>query len=240
LADVPSGLPCDVPNDDVFGDMLFSTRHPIGAKPYGCVVVSATDAHPVFDGISSARFQVGPDDCSGNSGFDDCANDRSRHEIGERLQPTNGHVIRYETHVFIPSQQPFKPSGGNILFLTQINFNEPFGIVAYLEVGPSNQLMIRTHVGLTTDILKKYPVATQVFDRWIQVDYEIKSTPQDDGYLKVFVDGVLAVDETRQTLPSSRASNSLTLGIYNAFKSRASEPFGTQVVYFDGVRKIVQ
>ena len=240
----PVGSPCvNAADADVWGPMQFETSQPINAKSYGCLLVNSTDSQPTFDGKRSARFEVRSGDCSSNTGWDDCPNDRSRHEIGEsNIGPTQGQIISWDTRVFIPSQPRFRPRGQNIMFLTQINYSDDknYGTVAYLEVGENNELMIRTHVELSFQILKKYVVAQNTLDRWVKVRYEIKSSANADGYLKVYVDDVLAVDEQRVTLPTLASKNYLKIGIYNAYKSMAAEAYGTQVVYFDGLTKSVK
>jgi hypothetical protein len=240
----PLGTPCfNVSDPDVLGPMQFETSQSINAKSYGCLIVNSADSQPVIDGNRSARFEVRPGDCSASTGWDDCPNDRSRHEINEsNIASTQGQVISWETKVFVPTQPRLRPRGKNMLSLTQINYgdNNNYGTVAYLEVGENNELMIRTHVGLSFQILNKYVVAQNPVNRWVKVRYEIKSSANPDGYLKVYVDDVLAVDEQRVTLPSLTAKNYLKIGIYNSYKSMASEAYDTQVVYFDGLTKTVK
>ena len=240
----PIGNPCfNVPDSDVFGPMQFETSQSINAKSYGCLVVNAADAQPVVDGKRSVRFEVRPGDCSAGTGWDDCSNDRSRHEINEsNIGPTQGQVIAWDTKVFIPAQPRLRPRGKNMMSLTQINFSDDknYGTIAYLEVGENNELIIRTHVGLSFQILNKYVVAQNPVDRWVKVRYEIKSSASSDGYLKVYVDDALAVDEQRVTLPTLSSKNFLKIGIYNSYKSMASEAYDTQVVYFDGLAKTVK
>ena len=244
VLNTPLGNPCvNVSEVDVLGPMQFETSQSINAKSYGCLIVNSSDSQPAFDGKRSARFEVRPGDCSANTGWDDCPNDRSRHEINEsNIGPTQGQVISWDTRVFVPAQPRFRPSGKNIMFLTQINYsdNNNYGTVAFLEVGENNELIIRTHVGLSFQILKKYVVAQNPVNRWVKVRYEIKSSANADGYLKVYVDDALAVDEQRVTLPTSLSKNFLKIGIYNAYKSMASEAYDTQVVYFDGLTKTVK
>jgi hypothetical protein len=239
----PTGAPCTDTSIDATGGLRFETSAPRGAQAYGCLAVDAAAAQPVFDGTQSLRFEVRPGDCSANDfGYSDCPNDRSRHEINESSRPgTQGKLVVYEMRVFVPAQPRLFPQGGNVLFLTQINFTQDdlYGTTAYLEVGRSGELLVRTHVGFTWDILKQHVVHANPVDRWVHVRFEIKSTAQPDGYIKVYVDGVLKVDEVRATLPNASAGHSLRLGIYNAFLSRASEPYRTQVVYFDGIKKQV-
>ena len=241
VLETPAGTSCagvDVP--DVFSTVRFATSHPIRVTAYGCLVVDAADGLPVLDGTQSARFEVRPEDCTASASFDDCTNDRSRHEIQESfVGSTEGQTLVYDTHVYIPSQPRFRPVGDNLLFLTQINYGDPdsYGTVAYLEVGQAGELMIRTHQGLGWDVHEQYVVATNPVDRWVNVRYEIKSTAGSDGFLKVYVDGDLRVDEVRQTLPTPVGANTIKFGIYNAFKSDAEEAYETQVVFFDGIAK---
>lgn len=236
------GTSCAVAgNTDVLGGLRFQTSHRINANDYGCLIVRKDQGHPVFDGAESARFEVRPADCSASASFDDCKQDRSRHEINETtLEPTSGSTLVYTTRLFIPEQERFKPRGRNTLFLTQINFVDGaglYGTLAYLEVADNGDLLVRTDKDFTFGIKAQYPVYQKPFGKWIKVMWEIRSTPAADGYLRVYVDDVLRVNESRATLPSATATNRLKIGIYNVFKSRASEPYANQVVYFDGIAR---
>ncbi|WP_353202607.1 hypothetical protein [Polynucleobacter sp.] len=62
----------------------------------------------------------------------------------------------------------------------------------------------------------------------------IKSTDASDGYIRIYVNDKLVINETRATLPISDAFDTLRVGIYNSSMSFASQPWQTQVVYFDG------
>lgn len=231
-------------NTDVFGGLTFQTSHRLNARDYGCLIVRKDAGHPVFDGAESARFEVRAGDCNASASYDDCTQDRSRHEINEITQlPTNGRTLAYTTHVYIPRQANFKPHGKNTLFLTQINFvdtGDVYGTLAYLEVADNGDLLVRSDTGFTFGIEKKYPVYSNPVGKWIKVGWEIRSSTGPDGYLKVYVDDVLMVNESRPTLPSATAANRLRLGIYNVFLSKALEPYGNQVVFFDGISKSVR
>ena len=230
-------------NTDVLGGLAFQTSHRINARDYGCLIVRKDAGHPVVDGAESARFEVRDGDCNATATYDDCTQDRSRHEINETTQePSNGKTLVYVTHVFIPQQGRLKPRGRNTLFLTQINVvdGDEYGTLAYLEVGERGELMVRTDKGFSFAIEQQYTVATDPAGRWIKVAWEIRSSTGADGYLKVYVDDVLKVNESRPTLPTATAANRLKIGIYNVFRSRALEPYGNQVVYFDGIAKFVR
>jgi hypothetical protein len=235
--------PCETSsNEDVFGGLSFKTSHPINQTDYGCALVSKADGFPVFNGTQSARFEVRPGDCSASSGWDDCPNDRSRHEINESdWGSTEGELLIYELMVYIPSKPQIRPLGSNLLFLTQINVRNRslYTTLAYLEVNQFGELLIRTHEGFTWKIKEKYIVHDNPTEKWIKLKFEVKSTSEKNGYLKVFVNDELKVHETRQTLPDASSGHSLKFGIYNAYKSKAVEPFGKQIVYFDAISKSV-
>ena len=230
-------------NTDALGGLALQTSHRVNARDYGCLIVRKDAGHPVFDGAESARFEVRDGDCSATATYDDCTQDRSRHEINETtVAPSNGTTLVYTTHLFIPEQARLKPRGRNTMFLTQINVvdGDDYGTLAYLEVADNGELWVRTDKGFSFGIEQQYPVHANPVAKWIKITWEIKSSTGADGYLKVYVDDVLKVNESRPTLPSATASNRLKIGIYNVFRSRATEPYGTQVVYFDGISRSVR
>ena len=227
-------------SSDVFKGMTVFSMHPTGEKPHGCQLVTAGDGAPVLDGQFAAKFLIKPGDCSASQGFDDCSNDRSRHEISEMSRPPDGQPIIYETNLYIPAQERFRPRGNNIMFLSQVNAGDEnvFNTLAYLEVGEDGALYIRTHVGFTWEVAKLYPVYENPIGKWINVRYELlPSVSASNGYLRVFVDGSKVVDESRATLPSANGYNNLRVGIYNAFISKATDPYKDQVIYFDSVTR---
>jgi polysaccharide lyase-like protein len=230
----------DTLNADAFGGVPFITfLDPIS---YGCRIVNAADGHPVHDGSQSARFELRANECNASPASPDCQTDRSRYEVFEnnRGTSTDGRIVTYELWVYIPAQPRIRPRGGNLLFLDQIQYlppdGEAGGVLAYLEVGSNGELMIRTHRGFTFDIQQQYTVVPNPAGTWNKIVWEIKSTTTADGYVRVYANDVLRVDETKPTLPNAGWRHSLKIGIYNAFKSQASEPYDTQVVYFDGIK----
>ena len=144
--------------------------------------------------------------------------------------------------VYIPSKPQIRPLGSNLLYLAQINVTNRsfYTTLAFLEVNQFGELLIRTHEGFTWKIKEKYIVHDNPTDKWIKLKFEVKSTSEKDGYLKVFVNDELKVHETRQTLPDSGSGHSLKFGIYHAYKSKAVEPYGKQIVYFNAISKSVK
>jgi hypothetical protein len=246
LIATPAGTSCVTERDpDVFG-VAFDTVNTVQSQSHGCIIVNSTDKQPVFDGLRSARFEVRPEDCGASVSFNDCTNDRSRHEISEKEgASTSGQVITWEENIYIPKQTRFRPkgNGNNALFITQINFKNKadYGTIAYLEIGQNGELIVSTHIDFTWIVKKKHIIANSFpVDTWTNIKFEVLSTAQSNGYIRVYLNGKLVVEENRPTLPTAEHSNMMRFGIYNAFKSLATEPYTTQVIYFDGVKKSVR
>lgn len=236
------GTPIDnISDSDVLGGILFENVNKYNNKPYGGLIVSKSNGYPVYDGDKSARFEIRDGDCGWNDNFSDCATDRSRSEFFEsNRQASSGKTITYTENVFIPSQSKFKPNGGNLLVLTQVNFADSanaFGALTYLVMENNNRLLIRTHREFTWEKLNDYTITSSPYDKWINIKYVIKASDSNDGEIKVYVDDKLLFTETRPTLITKSGAILMKFGIYNSFKSRATESFSTQVVYFDGISK---
>ena len=249
----PAGMVCanDYSNTDVFGNIIFTVSHPINASPWGCLIVDKANNQPVYSGSQSVRFEIRPGDCSAAPSFNDCVNDRSRWEIFQnRNASTLGQIITYEYAVYIPAQtqiQPTPKSGGYPLtVLTQINWQcitrsqcpsigtDGYGALAFLKIDYTGTLSLETKKGFTWDSNQVVTVDSNPYNKWIKLTYVIKSTTAADGYIRIYVNDKLVINETRATLPISDAFDTLRVGIYNSNMSFASQPWQTQVVYFDG------
>jgi hypothetical protein len=230
-----------VKNQDVFNELIFDNVNTEGNKSYGSLIVSKTNGYPVFDGNESARFELRNGDCGWNSGFNDCATNRMRTEMYEvNPQSEIGKIISYTENIYIPAQSKFRPAGNNLMVLTQINYSDTlntFGALAYLVMENNNTLLIRTHKDFTWDWNKNYTITTTPYDRWITIKYQIKVSDKSDGELAVFIDGNKLFSEVRPTLITKSGRVYMKFGIYNSFTDRATEPFQTQIMYFDGIRK---
>jgi hypothetical protein len=230
-------------NSDVFSNLTLGTTHPINAKSYGCLIVNKNENFPTFDGSQSSRFEVRNGDCSGNTGFNDCVNDRSRHEINEtNLSNLLGKTVVYQTYLYIPSQKRFRPAGNNLLVLSQVNYsdNKNFGALSYIVMGENNNLFIQTHKGFTWEPNKQVTISNSPYDKWFNIRYETKLSNGTDGNFKVYVNDQLLINEDRATLPTNNSYLGLRLGIYNSFKSAAKESYDTQILYIDGVTRTIK
>lgn len=226
-------------SDDLVTGFSVVTVHPINQKEYGCLVVSGDDGFPVLAGKQSFRIEVRPGDCSASSGWDDCPNDRSRHEIKEREDTCNGETSIYEANYYVPIQPKFKPRGDNIMFLGQLNTEDEgyHGTLVYLEVDNDQNLLLRTHKGFSWDIDKQVVVASNIFERWINLRYEVYASTDSTGYFRVYIDDKLVLSESRPTIPSENGYLELRVGIYNSFISEADEAFENQVIFVDQMKK---
>jgi len=232
-------------NLDVFNGITFFTVHYLNSKPWGCNIVSGSDKHPIYSQKETVRVEVRPGDCSGNSGFNDCINDRSRHEMEENVfESTNGKTIVYNEKMFIPSQAGFLPEGNNgypLLVLNQITATDSsnFNVLLYLKMGKGNKLQIRLHKNLNFSTFQEYLISDAPFDKWFNIKYILKSSSNPDGNIKVFVDDSLIVDYSGFTIPSIGGKNSFRFGIYNSGISFVTQPFINQIVYFDSIEKLI-
>ena len=235
-------------NTDVFGNLAFWVSSVIGSKSWSCLIVNKSDGQPVFDGNQSVRFEIRPGDCTAPNynSTSDCVNDRSRSEIntadqnsGVHPPSTQGQIITYEYRVYIPTQPLIRPAsaaGSSVLMvLTQLRNTHTSDALAYLCVDATGGLYLQTHEGFSWTPLQKVTIDTKPQDKWIKMKYVVKSTSASDGYVKIYVNDALVINETRATLPDAAQTQMLKIGIYDSFLSAATQPWQTQVVYFDGI-----
>ena len=237
-------------NTDVFGNLAFWVSSVIGSKSWSCLIVNKSDGQPVFDGNQSVRFEVRPGDCTApNYGStSDCVNDRSRSEInnadmnsGVHPPSTQGQIITYEYRVYIPTQPLIRPASIKGISqplsttLTQLRNTNTSDALVFLMIDETGGLFLQTHEGFSWLPLQKVTIDTKPQDKWIKMKYVVKSTSASDGYVKIYVNDALVINETRATLPDAAQTQMLKIGIYDSFLSAAAQPWQTQVVYFDGI-----
>ena len=249
----PAGTQCanDFSNTDVFGNITFTVSQPINASSWGCLVVDKANNQPIYSGSQSVRFEVRPGDCSAATSFNDCVNDRSRWEIFQnRNTSTAGQIITYEYAIYIPAQIQIQPtpksSGYPQTILTQVTWEcltrsqcsglgtDGFGGLAFLKIDYTGTLSLETFKDFNWTANPRLVIDSNPYNKWIKFRYVIKSTAASDGYIQIYVNDKLVINETRATLPNSSAFDTLAVGIYNSNMSFAAQPWQTQVVYFDG------
>jgi hypothetical protein len=259
------GATVNASNTDAFGNINFvvgGTDYGT-AKPYNCMVVDQANNQPVYSGTQSVRFENRVGDCFiGRGPYDDCANDRQHNDLqswtwSKSYNTSQGQIITYEHAVYIPSQPMIQPPP------TQVNGLAPFTVLAqvkwtcssinpctnadtngtgtliYLVIDYKSNLHITTLKDFTWNTNQMVTIDTNPYNKWIKFKYVIKSTANADGYIQVYANDKLVVNETRATLPNTNAMDYLKVGIYNSFLSSSTQ-WQTQVVYFDGFSTLVQ
>jgi hypothetical protein len=243
----PAGTPClsSTNSTDIFGNTNYRVSHTIKASTWGCLLVNKSDGQPVFDGTQSVRFEIRPGDCNASNSFDDCVNDRSRWELMSNgtLDPsTQGQIITYQYYVYIPSQPLLRPAtraGAPATVqtvLTQLNWfsSTDHSILAGLFVDSAGGLFVRTNKDFGYIPSQDVVVDSNPYNKWIKLTYVVKSTTATDGYIRIYANDKLLINETRATLPYFNSTTLLKVGFYNSVLSAAAQPWQTQVAYFDG------
>ena len=255
----PAGTPCltSTKSTDVFGSTNYIVFQTINASTWGCLLVNKSDGQPVFDGNQSVRFEVRPGDCNANSGWSDCANDRSRWELqsdDHKWASTQGKIITYQYYVYVPYQpQILPPTRTDVrdrtasTLLSQLNWysrtnkdtTTGHSIMAGLYVNESGGFYVLTNKDFGYTPNQKILIDTNPYDKWIKMTYVVKSTTAADGYIKIYANDKLVVDETRATLPDTDCTTLIRIGFYNTFLSVTSLAWQTQVAYYDGLSTTV-
>jgi Polysaccharide lyase len=255
----PPGTPCltSTKSTDVFGSTNYTVFQTINASTWGCLLVNKSDGQPVFDGNQSLRFEVRPGDCNANSGWDDCINDRSRWELQSydlKGASTQGKIITYQYYVYVPYQpQILPPTRADVrdrtaqTLLSQLNWYSrtdtnaatSHSIMAGLYVNDSGGFYVLTNKDFGYTPNQKILIDTDPYDKWIKMTYVVKSTTAADGYIKIYANDKLVVDETRATLPNTDCTTVIRVGFYNSFLSVTSLAWQTQVAYYDGISTTV-
>jgi len=226
---------------DVASGWHFSKSLPNGFKRHGFQVVDQKDGHPIRLGSQSIRFEVRPGDCSSHSGWDDCANDRERHELIQRdgLQREDD-VFWFAWSLFVPADYPnvyptktalgqFNQIKNNVIWMFQ-NMDGGYYVDDQVPgVGSSRR---------TERIVEQ----SEFQGRWIDLLVHAKFTSGDDGFFKVYVDHALKFAHAGQTMAKGDQSP-FKFGIYRSFISRYlmrnpdAKGVPTQIAYYDEVRK---
>ena len=262
----PAGTACtsSFSNTDAFGNVKLQLS--VGSTAWGCLVVDKANNQPTYSGSQSVRFEVREGDCDSThtfiSGSDlnasDCSTSRSRYEIYEISgNSTEGKILTFEYSIYVPTQPLIQPTTAKgapstpLTMLTQINWackgipcptlgSNGYGTLVLLKTDYTGTLYLQTSKDFTSTPNQVVAIDTKPQDKWIKLKYVIKSTAAADGFIWVYANDKLVINETRATLPNSSSTDALKFGIYNSSKSSAAEPWQTQVVYFDGISTTVQ
>ena len=202
-----------------------------GFKPYGVCIVDKNEGHPTRLGQQSLRFELRDGDCGYGSSWNDCDNDRQRHELASQKFKSNANYwfawsiyLSDDYQVIYPAKNAlgqFHQSDGFPLFMFQ-NHNGGYHLDRQFNHRTFNHMKLLEQ--------------EDMLGQWNDVIVNAKWTHKDDGFFKLWVNGKLMHFFEGQT-QSKGDSVKLTFGIYHSYLSRAKVSIiPTHVVYYDEVR----
>ena len=228
-------LPSDVSSGDKYTKSLTGNYY----KDYGFQVVDKKDGHPVRAGKKSIRFEVRSGDCGTDKDgeWDDCKNDRERHELsGKNFKDGEWW---YAWSIFVPEDHfHINPS---TLLLGQ--FHQKAGHVIWMfkngkkEEGYYIENQIKKGVYKKSKLLSK----DDMRDKWNDILVNMKWTHKDNGFFKIWINNELTYDYAGPTKTKGKKPY-FKFGIYRAWlskwvKAKNKNEVPTQVIYFDEIRK---
>jgi len=196
-------------------------------------------------------FEVRNGDCSSNTGWSDCANDRERSELSGSKDNYPGSEFWYGWSIYIPKDYvniyPTKVALGQ--------FHQKGSHPVWMSQNSNGGLYLDQQVHGSTE--KYYPLLSkkEFRGKWHKIELHIKWSRSDDGFFNVWIDGRQKVKYSGQTMDASQAY--FKYGIYRSFLSRYNreeklkyiqnkdieyedipEPkIPTQIVYYSNVKR---
>ena len=229
-----------LPKDVASGNKYFKSMT-TNYKEYGMQVVNKNDGHPVRAGNQSIRFEVRPGDCGHNENWNDCENDRERHELSGRRTMSKGEWW-YAWSIYFPKDYvnvyPTKVALGQF----HQKKGHPVFMFDFLNFGYYVVETTREDDRLYTQ--NKIVKTDEAMGKWNDVLVNMKWTKKDDGFFKVWINNELRYDYNGPTKTEKKVF--FKFGIYRTFLSKYIKyqkitgnninEVPTQVVYFDEVR----
>lgn len=218
----------------------FEISTPWGHKKHNYKVVSSDDDHPVRFGKRSERFEVRPGDCgiSKNGGWSDCENDRERSEMNGHKDKWFGGEYWYRWSVFFPKNyDPLYPIHMTFGQFKQVGCHPvfSFNIKKFRKDPEFGVYMTRDYV-ISPNARWFHFLDTRYKNKWHDIVVHAKWSHSDDGWFKVWHNGVQKMNYAGKTLWCYDAMY-FKYGIYKTGISRIlAKDNKTTVVYYDGIR----
>jgi len=183
------------------------------------------------------RFEVRPGDCSRNEGWDDCKKDRERSELSEQRKTTGaGQEWWYGWSLYIPDDYvnvyPAKVALGQ--------FHQDGSHVIWMFKNHDGGYHLHDMVPDFTRRQHELIPAAEMRGRWHRIEVHARWSRDDDGFFKVWADGVQKVDYAGKTM-TARAVY-FKYGLYRTAVSRykfskSVDEVPTQIVYYANVKR---
>ena len=238
-------------DSDITSSLEFQLVNDINVQDYSNLIVNKSDNHPVNSGERSLRFEIRKGECSSNSYFDDCSNDRTRTEVYEynRVNIEPDMIQSYEYSMYLVSNEYFNPGNdinpySPLTVVSQIYFDdksieEDAKGQFYLLVDNDQNLRIRTHTPFTYNIDKQELLMENIFDKWITIKMELDNK---FNFFRLFIDGDLVFQDNYTFIPENNIDPQyfFKAGVYNSFMSEAKREYRTQVIYYDNLERFIE
>jgi len=238
-------------DSDITSSLEFQLVNDINVQDYSNLIVNKSDNHPVNSGERSLRFEIRKGECSSNSYFDDCSNDRTRTEVYEynRVNIEPDMIQSYEYSMYLVSNEYFNPGNdinpySPLTVVSQIYFDdksieEDAKGQFYLLVDNDQNLRIRTHTPFTYNIDKQELLMENIFDKWITIKMELDNK---FNFFRLFIDGDLVFQDNYNFIPENNIDPQyfFKAGVYNSFMSEAKREYRTQVIYYDNLERFIE
>lgn len=207
----------------------------LNTKSYGYQVL--TDKTTGAPTSMIERFEVRPGDCSSNSGWSDCANDRERSELSQK----GGRNLVESTYWYGWSM--FVPVDYKNIYPTKVALGQ------FHQDGSHPVWMFQNGMaGLSLDdqvygsTRKYYPLIQEsdLRGKWHQIEVHARWTKGETGFMNVWINGEQKVAYSGQTMTASKVY--FKYGVYRSFMSRYRNLNGVkdvpaQVVFYSNVRR---
>lgn len=222
---------CQTVDRGTFG----SFQRSLNSKSYGYTVVpdpTGTAPTPTVE-----RFEVRPGDCSRNESWSDCDNDRERSELSEAAKATGpGSEWWYGWSLYVPADYvnvyPTKVALGQ--------FHQDKSHVIWMFQNGAGGYTLDDQVFGSSRAAHELITDGDLRGKWHRIEVHAKWSHGDDGFMRVWVDGVQKADYTGQTMTAS--ATYFKYGIYRSYLSRykmfkQADEVPAQVVYYANVRR---
>jgi len=203
-------------------------------KKYGVCIVERSKGHPTRLGHQSLRFEVKPGDCGYNNGWDDCKNDRERHELSGNRHGDEAYW--YAWSIYLPKD--FKNIYPTKLAMGQ--FHQSKGHVVWMFQNRNGGYFVDNQVYGYTSKQDKILDQKDMLGKWNDILVNAYWTDKKEGFFSVWVNGKLSYKYSGPTKSKGKKVYQ-KFGIYRSFMSRFKmakkvDLVPGQVVYFDEVR----
>ncbi|WP_413282598.1 heparin lyase I family protein [Vibrio sp. MA40-2] len=194
-------------------------------------------------------FEVRDGDCSSNSGWSDCANDRERSELSQKTnRQSNGDEYWYAWELYLPEDYPnvyptkvalgqFHQVNGKPVFMFQ-NQSPPFNDTWNPAIKGGYHL--DRQVNGETVTMWELLTEEELRGKWHRIELHVKWSKSSDGFFKVWVNGEQKVRFNGQTLFKDTAY--FKYGVYRSFLTRykgvkKTDVMPTQRAYYRYVKR---